>query len=308
MRCAVRSTEESMTRRSIVHCILVVGLSIAAGGGAGAASSVEACGADSVAAGTICLDRYEASAWRVPNATTTNAGLVTKIEQGRATVADLAAGGATQRGARGDDYAPCADSGQNCTNDIYAVSLPSVVPSAFVTWFQAHEACTNAGKRLPTNAEWQVGVNGSPDPGPDNGTTDCNSTRGAASLTGERNSCVSARGAFDMVGNLAEWVAEWMPLSSACPGWGRFSNDSMCLAGASTTVAGPGALVRGGGFLDGSANGPLTVFGTVAPTRSDDFVGFRCARNLPEPGRSAQLGVSVIALAALARVRRRSGS
>jgi hypothetical protein len=288
--------------------MLAVALVMARASGAIADLSIDPqaqCGADAVAAGTICLDRYEASAWRVPNAATTNAGLVTKIVQGAATVADLAAGGATQRGAIADDYAPCADDAQNCTNDIYAVSLPSVVPSAFLTWFQAQEACANSDKRLPTNAEWQVGANGSPDPGPDNGTTDCNTARGAASLTGERSSCESARGAFDMVGNLAEWVAEWVPLSTACPGWGGFSGDSMCLAGASTTEAGPGALVRGGGFFGGSVNGPLAVFGTVAPTRSKDLVGFRCAHALPEPGGSAQVGAGLIALAVLTRARRR---
>ena len=299
-----------MTSRRSVQGILAVVLALVAASGAGADPSMDPraqCGADAVAAGTICLDRYEASAWRVPDATTTNTGLVTKIEQGTATVGDLVAGGATQRGVIGDDYAPCTDNGQNCTNDIYAVSLPSVVPSAFVTWFQAHEACANSGKRLATNAEWQIGANGSPDPGPDNGTTDCNTARGAASLTGARSSCVSARGASDMVGNLAEWTADWVPLSTACPGWGRFSDDSMCLAGASLTEAGPGALVRGGGFFGGSVNGPLTVLGTVAPTRSEDLVGFRCVHNLPEPGRFAQL-VGVIAVAALARVRRSASS
>src|SRR4030095_13910136 len=80
------------------------------------------------------------------------------IELARATLADLTAGGATQLGtASHDDYAPCTDDGQTCTNDIYAVSLPSVLPSAFVTWFQAEEACANAGKRLPTSAERQGG-------------------------------------------------------------------------------------------------------------------------------------------------------
>jgi len=33
------------------------------------------------------------------------------------------------------------------------VSLPSVLPSAFITWFQAQEAYANSGKRLPTIAE-----------------------------------------------------------------------------------------------------------------------------------------------------------
>jgi formylglycine-generating enzyme required for sulfatase activity len=129
------------------------------------------CPGDSVPVGTVCMDKFEVSVWRVPNPTTTNAGLVTKIRQGKATAADLLAGGATQRGAIGDNYAPCTDNGQNCTNDLYAVSLPSVLPSAFITWFQAQEACANSGKRLPTSAEWQMAANGTPDPGPDNGTT-----------------------------------------------------------------------------------------------------------------------------------------
>ena len=199
---------------------------------------------------------------------------------GIATPADLAAGAATQLGTTGDDYAPCTKNGQNCANEIYAVSLPSELPSAFITWFQAQEACANAGKRLPTSAEWQVGANGTPDPGPDNGTTDCNTASdGSASLTGARASCVSARGAFDMVGNQAEWVADWVPAPTACPGWASFSNDQMCLAGASTTANGPGAPVRGGAFasLGGPSAGPLAVH-IFLPFHSNNFVGLRCAR------------------------------
>src|SRR4029450_8542148 len=114
---------------------------------------------------------------------------------------------ARQLGIAGDDYDPCANNGQNCANDIYAVSLPAEIPSTFITWFQAQEACANAGKRLPTSAEWQGGANGTPDPGPDNGTTDCNTASdGGPSLTGARRSCVSARGAFGMVGKSAELV------------------------------------------------------------------------------------------------------
>jgi Sulfatase-modifying factor enzyme 1 len=237
------------------------------------------CGADAVVAGTVCLDKYEASVWRVPNPTTTNAFLVREIRLGRATAGDLTAGGATQLGTTGDDFAPCTDNGQNCADDIYAVSLPSEIPSAFITWFQAQEACANSGKRLPASAEWQVGANGTPDPGPDNGTTDCNTVAedGTALLTGARSSCVSARGAFDMVGNLAEWVSDWVPAPTFCPGWASFSNDQMCLAGASTTSNSPGALLRGGQFFSGPAAGPFTV-AAFPPFRSTSFVGFRCAR------------------------------
>jgi formylglycine-generating enzyme required for sulfatase activity len=241
---------------------------------------VRRCAPDAVPAGAACLDRYEASVWRIPNPATANAILVRRVQQGRATHADLIAGGATQVGAVGDDYAPCANNGQNCANDIYAASLPSEIPSTNITWFQAQEACANAGKRLPSNAEWQIGANGTPDVIPDNATTDCNiASDGGASLTGARSGCVSARGAFDMVGNLAEWVADWAPASTTCPGWGGFSDDEMCFAGASTTTNAPGALVRGGAFasIGGAHAGPLAVH-LFAPLHTNNFVGFRCAR------------------------------
>src|SRR5262249_29232476 len=264
---------------------LAVALLAGPAGAAGAPSGpLTKCPVDAVVAGAGCMDKYEASVWRVPNPTTTNAALVRRIQLGRATQADLTAGGATQLGTAIPDYAPCTANGQNCTNDIYAVSLPSVLPSAFITWFQAQEACANAGKRLPTSAEWQVAANGTPDPGPDNGTTDCNVGDGTVfndgppSLTGARSGCVSARGAFDMVGNLLEWVADWVPASTNSPGWGGFSNDLMSLSGASTTSPAPGALVRGGAFFFGPSAGPLMV-GDAAPNLpASDFVGFRCVR------------------------------
>ena len=321
------------------------------------ASAVRRCGPDAVVAGTVCLDKYEASVWRVPNPTTSNAILVKRIQLGTASRDELMAAGAQRLGDAFDNYLPCTDTGQSCANDIYAVSLPSEIPSSHITWFQAQEACANAGKRLPTNAivvkriqlgtasrdeltaagaqrlgeafdnylpcrdtgqscandiyavslpseipsshiswfqaqeacanagkrlptnaEWQVGVNGTPDPGPDNGTTDCNSNSGVASLTGSRRDCVSARGAFDMVGNLAEWVADWVPASTTCLNWASFSDDDMCLAGASESIAGPGALLRGGWFTSGAGAGPLSIQGSSKPIRSLDLIGFRCAR------------------------------
>ena len=268
-------------KRSLMRVGLTVGLLGVASAAVAAfpRTPVRRCGPDAVRAGTICLDTYEASVWRVPHASTTNAPLVSRIQLGTATAAELTAAGATRLGTTMDDYAPCTDNGQNCANDIYAVSLPSEIPSAFITWFQAQEACANAGKRLPTSAEWQVATNGTPDPGPDNGTTDCNSDTGVLSRTGARSSCVSARGASDMVGNLIEWVADWMPLSTQCQVWGDGVNDDlMCLAGASTSASAPGALQRGGYyFFLGPFAGPLTV-GTDEPFNAFHFIGFRCAR------------------------------
>jgi formylglycine-generating enzyme required for sulfatase activity len=228
------------------------------------------------------MDKYEASVWRVPNPSTANKKLVTKIQQGKATVALLMTGGAIPLPSQVSGYAPCADSGQNCVDDIYAVSLPGVMPSAAITWFQAQQACTNSGKRLPSNAEWQAAVAGTPDPGPDNGTTDCNTldvTDTGATLTGSRSSCVSSRGAFDMVGNLFEWVADWVPRASMCGSWSAVSptSDIQCLAGAATTGE-PGALIRGGFFDDGSGAGPVSVAADNQPSNTSQGIGFRCVR------------------------------
>ena len=100
-----------------------------------------------VKVGSFCIDKYEASVWSSPK-------------------------GGTQYGVSSDDY-PCNDNGQNCSN-IYARSVPGVKPARYITWFQAQQALANSGKRLPSNAEWQEAVRGTPDAGPDNGTTDCN--------------------------------------------------------------------------------------------------------------------------------------
>jgi len=221
------------------------------------------------------VDTYEASVWEV---SPTNTGLITLIKRGTATLADLTAG-AIQRGAAGDDYgAGCPDTGNGC-KDFYAVSIPGVTPSRYLTWFQATAAARNAGKRLPTNAEWQAAALGTPDTGgADNGTTTCNTdSTFAVASTGSRSACVSDVGAFDMVGNLYEWVADWVPPSTVCPGWGAFSGDDMCLAGASTT-GGPGALVRGGDFGNGSGAGVFAVYGGGPPSGASFNFGFRAAR------------------------------
>ncbi len=262
---------------------------LASTAGAQGAKPLKKCPMDAVLSRTVCMDKYEASWWRVPNPTTTNASLVSRIQKGIATAANLVAGGAVQLGVGDevgfDNYFPCPDSGQDCPTD-FAVSLPGVIPAARVTWFQAQAACKNSRKRLPSNAEWQAAVIGTPDPGPDNGTTDCNTeyhnSIPEVTTTGARSSCVSADGAFDMVGNLSEWVADWVPLSTDCGSWSAGVSptaDFQCLAGAAT-VGEPGALLRGGSFynVEGSEAGPLTVFGLYEPSDEEWDFGFRCAR------------------------------
>jgi formylglycine-generating enzyme required for sulfatase activity len=212
-----------------------------------------------VAAGAVCIDKYEASIWTAPEGGTQIIGAI-----------------------------PCNANGQDCDN-IFARSVPGVRPSNAITWFQAQAALANVGKRLPSNAEWQQAVSGTPDPGPDNGTTDCNSTFQPGEEptdTGSRSACVSRFGAFDMVGNHAEWVADWVPLSTTCLNWdsavsGFSSDDLMCLAGArdfDTPDDGPGVPFRGGAFNSQSSAGPFSIWTRIRPSDLDGGVGFRGVR------------------------------
>src|SRR4051794_11516462 len=94
----------------------------------------QTCPPDSVRGGGVCIDKYEASVWEIP---ASNKGLINKVQEGKATLANLQAGGAIPHGASSDDYGDsCPDSGNGCT-DFYAVSIPGVLPSAYITWFQA---------------------------------------------------------------------------------------------------------------------------------------------------------------------------
>jgi hypothetical protein len=54
-----------------------------------ATADLPECAPDAVVAGTICLDKYEASMWRVPNPATANASLIGKILRGSANRGDL---------------------------------------------------------------------------------------------------------------------------------------------------------------------------------------------------------------------------
>jgi formylglycine-generating enzyme required for sulfatase activity len=210
-----------------------------------------------VAAGAVCIDRYEASVWSSPT-------------------------GGTQLTTEAQIDAACPDNGQNCPG-IFARSVPGVEPARRITYFQAQQALANVGKRLPTNAEWQQAVAGTPDPGTDNGTTDCNvDSTISVSNTGSRSACVSRFGAFDMVGNLWEWVGDWDEVAGGCASWpAGFGSDFTCLGMADTDVSTrfPAALIRGGFFTDGSGAGPFAVFGGNRPSDSGNSgIGFRGAR------------------------------
>src|SRR5437867_5951582 len=172
------------------------------------------CPPDSVKVGNACIDLYEASVWQIDPA---NKTLVKEVQSGKATLADLTGGGATQLApaftcSRSSDYGinfpdtgnwtPVLGSSQPSPG-VYAVSIPGVLPSACITWFQAKQACAISGKRLIRNGEWQRAAASTPDSG--NGPMDCNTQSGGPSNTGSRTNCKSAGGVFGMVGDMYEW-------------------------------------------------------------------------------------------------------
>ena len=86
-----------------------------------------------------------------------------------------------------------------------------------------------------------------------------------------------SREAFDTAyAAIAQGVADWVPRSDDCNP-ALFADDFNCLAGASTT-SGPGALIRGGDFENGSVAGVFAVNGGNQPSLAVGNVGFRCGR------------------------------
>ena len=103
---------------------------------------------DSVTVGNVCIDTYEASARQIDPA---SPKLVKKLQDGKASPTDLTKGWATQLSVENLGV-PCGpDFPENFASDgnwtpmqgsnppspgVYAASVPGVIPTACVTWFQ----------------------------------------------------------------------------------------------------------------------------------------------------------------------------
>lgn len=171
-------------------------------------------------------------------------------------------------------------------------SKPNAIPWSFITRDQAMQSCARAGKRLPTNKEWYelslgiININDS-----------CNIDSKTISKTGAFASCVSPQGAFDVVGNLWEWVSDdvidgkyqniELPASGYVTqvdqeGMATLTSDTeQELFGSDyfwTNEKGAYGIIRGGYYNSGSDAGIYAVHADTAPTAASIGIGFRCVK------------------------------
>ncbi len=185
-------------------------------------------------------------------------------------------------------------------NKCLPASVVGSRPWNFISQTQAMTVCAKAGKRLPSNEEWYQASLGTPDPDGDWQADSChvnNNWSEQPGLSGSAGTCISSYGAYDMIGNVWEWVKAEIHD-------GEFNGEVMPDAGFVSSVSSDGMIVstgdeqdpnfnedylwikkngvrgmaRGGYWANGSEAGVYAMY-LVSPTSyAGDGVGFRCAK------------------------------
>jgi len=175
-----------------------------------------------------------------------------------------------------DEYTACVEahscSAPSCEWDCTATELPA----ACIAWAQAKAYCAWAGKRLPTEAEWEKaarGTDGRKYPW-GNDAADCARVNMSGcgdhpEDVGSHPSGASPYGALDMAGNVVEMVADWYAAAyyATSP-----ATDPKGPTSGSRYVG------RGGGYRSEAVWQRASVRDWYDLSDASKPLGFRCAR------------------------------
>ena len=160
-------------------------------------------------------------------------------------------------------------------------------PVTNVGWYPAVAFCRWAGKRLPTEAEWEFagrgGLSGKSFPWGDEPADKTRANYGGSGI-GETTPVGSypanGYGLFDMAGNVWEYTAdEWgaypsSPQINPVAGGNLFLDDTFHAVNSRR-------VIRGGSWGGAPVNLRVAYRDSHPPEGARDFVGFRCAKPAP---------------------------